>query len=615
MIQQSEDQRSAFIYRRWFRQAVTLIGGVVAAIVAPLIVSNRAFQVIAAFSVAVVVWDCRLIAKFYFTMFRQFSVRLRARIGQPWLINIPGLLFCATILSLLASIIISPIQLAFLHYNIVPVLAGSAVALLVLPSVYSAAMKAAAWIDSKHKLVHLSLMSVLLMVFFSIQITIALSLYSFPGWDAGAVLSNAFGLADGSLHTINADYFSKYPNNIFLTLMLTAFSRLMLLLGVTDLLLASVVLNVAVLLSGILLTYLVARRLAGTGAAMLTLLPSIVFVVISPWIAVPYSDTFALPFPVLLIYLYLRAKDASRFEIKMCFWAVLGFAAVVGYSIKPTVVFVLVAIVGVDLTLTVYRHKARRQVLFALVSALVVAGVFWTTSAALTHFERSATAIPFDVKNNPREVPFTHFLKMGAQGYGLFNEQDVRDTVGITDPRERLMNGLHVYVQRVEAMGPLGYADFLWSKARWTFGDGTFFMWSEGLVGSQDDPFLSKNATSRNIQDYLWVKGGNFPFMTGVWQSSWFVLLFLVALPIVLRGGRMFSGPASIMRISLLALFLFLLFFETRSRYLYLYMPFFILLSTLTLDSVMSRMRSGPPVVWRPAAHRSVPEASTARPS
>lgn len=605
MIEQSEDRRAASKTSRLLRAAVAILGAVLAAMVAPLLIPNLAFQLIAATSVAVVVWDWRFIGNFYISTFRQLTTGLHERIPQPRLITVPGLVFCGIILWLLVNIVVSPIQLASLRYDMPPVLLGSLAVLLVLPSLYSTAMRAGSWIDSKPAWLHSVLMSTVLAGLFCVQVTIATSIYVFPGWDAGAVLGNAFGLADGSLKTLNPDYFAKYPNNIVLTLMLAAFSHLMLFFGMTDLLLASVVLNVTVLLSGVLLTYLVARRLAGTGAAILSLLPSTVFVVISPWIAVPYSDTFALPFPVLLIYLYIRARGASRLWSRISLWGSLGLAGLVGFNIKPTVIFVLFGIAGVSLVLAAYKNKGGRPVWPVLVSVVVMAGVFGAGSGALTHLERSTGVIPFDVKNNPQAVPLTHFLKMGAQGYGVFSEQDVRETVAIRDPHERFKNGIDVYLQRVEAMGPLGYADFLARKARWTYGDGTFFMWSEGIVAAQDDPFLSKDPTSRSIQDYLWVKGDNFPFMTGFWQSFWLVVLFLVALPVFLRGGRLFGSTAAIMRISLLALFLFLIFFETRSRYLYLYMPFFILLAMLTLDSVMSRLGLGPASERKPSGRRS----------
>lgn len=526
-------------------------------------------------------------------MVGQFRSRPRTKIDQPRLIIVPGLLLCGIILWLLVNVVVRPVEVGILRYDTLPVLLGTLLLLLVIPSIHATAMRFGSWLDSRPKWIHFIFLFIVLAVFFSAQLIIVKAIYLFPGWDAGAVLENAIGLAQGSLKTINADYFSKYPNNIFLTLILAAFNRLMIFFGVPDLLLASVVLNVIVLLFGVLLTYLVARRVAGTGGALLSLLPSAVFVVVSPWIAVPYSDTFGLLVPVLLIYLYIKAKDAEHLWVRMVFWAAIGLVGLIGFNIKPTVIFVLVGIAAVTLMHSFMKLDGRQR-WSGLASIFVVLGVFAAGSAALTHFERSTTVIPFDIKNNPNAVPFTHFLKMGATGSGGYNEGDVQETFSIADPQERFRNGLLVYRQRVEAMGPIEYAAFLSRKATWTFGDGTFGMWYEGVVSAQEDPFLSKDLTSRSIQDYLWLKGDNFPFMTGVWQSFWFLVLFLVAAPIVLRGGKLFNSSAGIMRISLLGLVLFQLFFETRARYLYLFVPFFILLAVLTLDSVMSRMNSRP---------------------
>lgn len=575
-----------------FRVLVTLAGAVAAWMIAPVLIPNLAFRLMATAATAIVVWDHRLIAAFYVAMFRQLGPRLRGKIDQAWLILLPSLLLCALMLWMFISIVVAPIEpdWGVFRYDTVPVLVGSLTIMLVLPSVHSAATRTATWLEGRPSWVHGVLLTGVLGILFTIQLRLAISIYLFPGWDVDAVLKNAFGVADGSVDAIDPDYFTKYPNNIMLVLILAQFSKIVLALGATDLLLASVVLNAAVLLAGVLLTYLVARRLAGAGTAILTLVPSTVFLVVSPWIAVPYSDSFGLLFPVLLLYLYLIARNATRCWSRLLVWSLIGFVGLVGFNIKPTVIFVLIAIVLVFLTSTVLVRSTLREKAVALGLVGAALGVFAAGSSAVTQIQQNSPVISFDVTNNPKAFPLTHFLKMGATGYGAFTQTDVWETADIKDPDERFQNGLDVYAQRVQAMGPAGYADFLARKAIWTFGDGTFHMWTEGVVKSQDDPFISKDPTSRSIQDYLWAKGEHFPFTMGVWQSFWLVIILLTAAPLVLRGGKLFTGPSAIMRLSLLALFLFLLLFETRSRYLYLYLPFFILLATLTLDSVMARL-------------------------
>ena len=591
MTEALRERRSALGDVR-FRALCTLTAAAAVWMVAPALIPNLVFRLMATAAAAIVCWDHRLIASFYRTAFRELGSRLRARIGQTWLLLVPSLLFCALMLWIFVSIIVGPIEpdWGVFRYDTAPALLGVLTIMLVLPSAHAAALRTATWLDKRPAWLHGVLLTVVLGLLFALQLRLAVSIYLFPGWDVDAVLKNAFGVADGSVEAIDSGYFAKYPNNIMLVLVLAQFSKMVLALGGTNLLLASVVLNAAVLLCGILLTYLVAKRLAGTGTAILTLLPSTVFLVASPWIAVPYSDSFGLLFPVLLLYLYLVVQNARRWWSRLLGWSLIGFAGLVGLNIKPTVIFVVIAVGVVYLTRTVVTKSTKREKLSALGFVGVALGVILAGSSAVTAIERTSPVIAFDVTNNPEAFPLTHFLKMGATGYGAFTQTDVWETSDIKDPDERFRHGIEVYTQRVQAMGPAGYADFLARKAIWTFGDGTFHVWTEGVVKSEEDPFISKDPTSRNVQDYLWAKGEHFPFTMGVWQAFWMATILLTAAPLVLRGGRLFTGPAAVMRLSILALFLFLLLFETRSRYLYLYLPFFILLATLTLDSVMRRL-------------------------
>ena len=87
--------------------------------------------------------------------------------------------------------------------------------------------------------------------------------------------------------------------------------------------------------------------------------------------------------------------------------------------------------------------------------------------------------------------------------------------------------------------------------------------------------------------------GNNRPGFAGLlslWQGGWFVLLALAAVPLVLRTPRLMRPEVSAIRIALLGLLLFLMLSEGRARFLYLYMPYFILLASLSFQAVMDRL-------------------------
>ena len=188
-----------------FRALLTLAGAVAAWMIAPALIPNLAFRLMATAAAAIVVWDHRLIAAFYGAMFSHLGSRLRARIDQAWLILVPGLLLCALMLWLFISIIVAPIEpdWGVFRYDTVPVLLGSLTIMAVLPSVHSAAVRAAKWVERRPPWVHGVLLAAVLGLLFALQLRLAIAIYLFPGWDVDAVLKNAFGVADGSVDAID----------------------------------------------------------------------------------------------------------------------------------------------------------------------------------------------------------------------------------------------------------------------------------------------------------------------------------------------------------------------------------------------------------------------------
>ncbi|XTR52913.1 hypothetical protein ACOM2C_06780 [Pseudarthrobacter sp. So.54] len=139
------------------------------------------------------------------------------------------------------------------------------------------------------------------------------------------------------------------------------------------------------------------------------------------------------------------------------------------------------------------------------------------------------------MNTNDKEFPVTHFLKMGAVGFGGFNGPDVVETKSINSVEGRFQNGLDVYRERVSAMGPWGYLAFLDIKGKAILGDGTFFTWGEGMA-RQPVELVARDPVSKAVQDYFYYDGPHFAFLRAFWQSLWFATLLLVAAPLLIRG-------------------------------------------------------------------------------
>ena len=432
--------------------------------------------------------------------------------------------------------------------------------------------------------------SVLLVV----QLRVAYAVRLPPDWDVHGIHESAGGLADGSMDAVTP-YFRINPNNLLLTLLLARYDAGALALGVKDLAAAAAFLNGVILFLATVLTYLTARMMGGPVAAALTVLPATVFLGFSPWAGVLYSDTVGTLFTVLILFLLVASCRTRRTCGRVALWVLAGGLGAIGVGIKPTVAICLIA-AGVTVACLLVRRKNTAVLLAA---TAVVAGSFILGNRLIAAFLQRTPVVGFDPGNSPDAMNPGHFLKVGAQTaqgpygplYGSYNQFDYEQTLAIRGSSEKFHAGLDAYLDRVGAMGPGGYLRFLNDKLLWVTGDGSFFTWGEGRLTGRD--FLSTAAADRWLQDLFNNTGPHFQWMLSVWQGTWFAVLLLVALPLALRTPFLMRPDISALRIALLGLLMFVLLFEGRARFLYLYSPYFIILAALSCQAVVERLRKG----------------------
>ncbi|MBF4995154.1 hypothetical protein ITX31_13675 [Arthrobacter gandavensis] len=416
-----------------------------------------------------------------------------------------------------------------------------------------------------------------------------------PDWDAAAVYYSAYGLADqGVPEAADRAYFQVNPNNVLLMLLLSRFLGAADALGSQDLRQSTAYLSAALLFCGMLLTWAAAWLLGGRRAARLTLVPSAALIVLSPWLPVFYSDIAALPLTIL-VFCLLLAAGRCRLPARLLLWAAAGTVSAVGYGIKPTALIVLVA-ASLVVLLSVRRASWRRDLAVAVLSVTAAACAFAGAYAGIGAWVRSSGVPAEGVSANEYALPATHFLKVGVQQYpgphgdyyGAYNEEDRSTTLAVADPQARFDAAWQAYLDRVAERGPAGYPEFLNAKLRWMTGDGSFFAWGEGRMTASE--FIADDQLSRSIQDFFGPGRPGFGLLLNFWQGTWFLLLALCGAGVLLRGPPLDSRAVATARVALLGLFVFLMFSEGRARFLYLYVPFFIVLGSLSLQRLSAAL-------------------------
>ncbi len=445
------------------------------------------------------------------------------------------------------------------------------------------------------------------------QLVLAHAVLQLPPYDAAQIFEVAYHLAvapEPRLFPIGdqSAYFSVYPNNAFLVAVFAVLFGVLHAAGLTGMeqyVWASVVVNCVALTFTLQLTRFVVRRLAPGFSTAVTVLLGVALVVLSPWLNVAYSDTLAMAFPIGMLALWLVWRDRGSLRSGVLLFAILGVLAGVGTAVKPPVVFMAIALLLVTIRPGATGRPWRSRASLAPVVALV-------TGLGVTHFVvAAATHAVFPGFGPTYSMPFTHYMAMGSTGDGGFNVDDFNRTWALP-AGARPKAGLFLYMDRVLAMGPLGYPLFLAQKMLYAFSDGSFFQGREG-VGPFDTAYFSTDPFSRAVQSVFTLGSPLHWPLSSLWQAVWWSAVLLCFVP--LRRLRLPRHSAvAAMRIALLLLLAFLCMSESRSRYLYHYLPLVLVLAglgatALTREVAALRDRLRPTTIAPPVATRSGPAA------
>ena len=372
-------------------------------------------------------------------------------------------------------------------------------------------------------------------------------------------------------------YLSRCPNQIVLYTFISQVRRMCDGIGL-DHYLVLVILSCICCNVSLRLIVRVARELFGDVAAVATLAIGFIFIGLSPWILVPYSDTFSMPFTVGVLYWASCCRD-SKYRLP-----VIVLLTGIGYLIKPTVIFALLSLILAAL-FSLERISDFRLLIRSLVPNVLVA--LLVCMALLIAFgikagcERSISNLDSSASQG-----MTHFLYMGANqdAGGVYNVEDVEFSESYTVPSDRTRAEADGWKQRIGSMGAAGTASLMLKKTLTNFADGMFGWMHEG------DFFFQFEGHSSLGASLIGARGETklYQVFQLVSQVIWLTLLLGIPLGVIRRKASV-GEAAAYFSIAMLAVFL--LVFEARGRYLILYLPYFVMLGVAGLTSLGRKFR------------------------
>lgn len=446
-------------------------------------------------------------------------------------------------------------------------------------------------------------------VLFAVQLALLKGGFFITDWDAGQLAMTAFDPSSLTTDAGTNEYYSRNGNQVFLMGVFAALSQVAKAFGATSFAASYFVMaagGCACLAISTALIACVVERIGGVRAGALALAVAIALCGLSPWLFVPYSDSYGMLSTTVVLFAYACVRRSVPRT------AMIGFFSAVGYFIKPTAIFVCAAIVFVEACSALARRRAAKRsacttdaaaeagqaggcdrcarpdagqkdeqglrvkdfvMRTALPFVLAVAAAFAVSALVTGPYKGSL--------DESKGFSATHFLMLGAnvESNGRWTPEEYAISAGVEDPEERKAVNLSVWRERMKEMGVSGALSLAVKKTVNTYLDGSFWWEGEGVFYQE---VLGQNAAVKDFYNIGYEKNwesdgaGNPTPYFHLAQVAWLFVLIGCVLSWCVRRP---TNVECVVALSLLALSAFLVVFECRARYLFLYAPYFVALA------------------------------------
>ena len=403
-----------------------------------------------------------------------------------------------------------------------------------------------------------------------VQFLVARTCWFHMGWDPGASHTAAEELARG-LPLSTPEYFELCPNNAPLTVLLAIplWVAVKIGLGVPYVVLPyidAVLLNLSAF-AGVLCVRKLTKHPVARAFALWV---SIGWIALSPYILYPYTDTFSIPFPILALFVFLHIRKP------VLKWFLIALLCFFGASIKPTVLIVFIALAGLGVCgfLAEKAEKGWWKRAAALVAAVALG------AAPGLAYQKAATIYMTGSAKPEAQLSMTHYLMLGmnSETCGGHSQADVDFSSSFSTLAERQKANLQRAWERVDERSITENIGFFLVKAYKAYADGSFA--SHSSVLELEVPERT-DALSGFLRRLYHKSGDLMPVCQAAAQCLWLGVLALCAV----AAFRHWNRPVvALIGLTLIGLTAYLLLFEVWPRYLLLYAPFFVILSSLAFD-------------------------------
>lgn len=185
--------------------------------------------------------------------------------------------------------------------------------------------------------------------------------------------------------------------------------------------------------------------------------------------------------------------------------------------------------------------------------------------------------IDFGCEIDPEQrLGMAHFLAMGLNEelMGTYSSEDVDFSSSFNNKNERDLADLNLAKERANNMGISGLVKHSARKLLTTFNDGSFAWTLEGTFFQR--VFERNDTLAKFTRSFYYTEGSNFRSFLNFEHAIWLAVLFFAPISTISKTK---TKECSAIKLSLLGFILYSLLFEVRARYIFIFVPLFLVLS------------------------------------
>lgn len=387
-----------------------------------------------------------------------------------------------------------------------------------------------------------------------------------PSWDFGRIFREA---TDFSNTNNNIDYFCMCPNNIPILILFKSIFYIFNSIGLTNFLEIGIVINIIAIDLSILFTYLVAKKCIGINKAIMILIIFAIMPTTYLYAPIFYTDTLSMLFPILTIYLYLKIKELKNIKSLILLNILLGIVIFIGINLKFTIIIAWIAICIYEIFINKKDKQQCKQIVIGIGTAiLVILALTCGKSFILKNY-----FIYYDKMENDK-LPATHYIMMSLKGDGRYSQKDVDYSTSFNTYNERIEGNIAEIRNRAKKhTEEKDWLEFINNKIRSTWGDGTFYIpWQ-----------LERKPINNGIwQDFVF-RDGKYSDIYKYYSQAIYISMLIFGLLSLFNTEKRLG---IIGRLIIIGVFLTFVIWEAKSRYIVNFIPIFIIIEILGLDTM-----------------------------